>query len=135
MKLSIINNNINFNHTNKNQSHLKGIEVYATPSDFKAETLYAIMQKTSVFAAVSIAKETNKLNEYEVFNSYDMHCIKRHYKTHAIQDQPERECQSYVLQRRTDEPDSPENNPEELAKGYQKAYMQLLTKSAYQNSI
>lgn len=139
MNLISIYNSNNINYIN-NSTHQKGIEVHATASEFRAQTLYAIMQQASVFAAISIAKETNRLNEYEVFSTYDMHSIKAHYKAQTAQDQHESNSLQRSLQERTGytvEPKGDNANPdkEKFSKDYQKAYMRLLTKSAYSNSI
>lgn len=139
MNLTSVTNSNNINYMN-NVSHQKGVEVYATASEFRAQTLYAIMQQASVFAALSIAKETNRLNGYEIFSTYDMHSIKAHYKSQTVQCQNERNSIQQSLQERTgytveSKSDNTHPDKEKFSKDYQKAYIRMLTASAYNNSI
>ncbi|MGG0667706.1 hypothetical protein ABE073_04170 [Lederbergia citrisecunda] len=120
-----------------NPSQLNGKSVHTNSSEdtvdmIQDELIYAIMKQSSIFAAMNMINETNRLNGYKVVSDYDVTKIKMHFLKNK-----NRNGESSDFKKGENESGNRQRgnmkNAEIKKRDYQKAFMQLL--SNYKTSI
>lgn len=108
---------------------------YNSLESFKDELIYACMKQQSIFAAMLMAREINRVNGYKVVSDYDIRVIKKHFsKNEMDQRQKGKNQNCFVINGKTNsglskyqKGKSSGYKRENVYKELQKSYMELLS--------
>lgn len=133
MTTTISSNLIYIDHNQAGTIPERVSHTYKTPTQFRLDVLQALLHQSSIFAAVSLAKETNRLNGYQVLSKYDLKIIKLHYLSNNIKTEREEDKYQNAINKFIEK--QKQQNSKNKSRLLQKGYLKLLTESAYKRSI